>query len=91
MPEARARRVRRTKTQWVEIIRRFETSGLGSRKFCRRNGLALSSLQRWRGRLGSMSRTAFVELVPEGPSSDPAPSWSLEVSLPSGVCLRFRG
>ena len=90
MPEARARRVRRNKAQWREILRRFESSGVGSRQFCRRNGLALSSLQRWRQRLGSTSATDFVELVPER-SSDPAPSWSLEISLPGGVCLRFRG
>jgi hypothetical protein len=91
MPKRRAGRVRRTEKQWVEILRRFESSGESSRPFCRREGLALSSLQRWRQRLGETPATRFVELVPAEPSGTPAESWSLEVSLPNGVSLRFRG
>jgi len=91
MPKSRTGRVRRTEKQWTKILRRFESSGEGSRQFCRREGLALSSLQRWRQRLGTTSATRFVELVPGGPAEATAMSWSLEVSLPHGVSLRFRG
>jgi hypothetical protein len=92
MPRSRTGRVlRRSEKEWIEILRRFESSGEGSRQFCRREGLALSSLQRWRQRLGTPCATRFVELVPEAPAESTAMSWSLEVSLPHGVSLRFRG
>jgi hypothetical protein len=91
MPKSRSNRTRRTKAQWTEILRQFESSGEDSRGFCRREGLALSSFQRWRSRLGSVAGTDFVELVPASSPSDAALTWSLDVSLPGGVCLRFQG
>ncbi len=91
MPKSRSNRTRRTKAQWTEILRQFESTGQDSRGFCRREGLALSSFQRWRRRLGSVAGTDFVELVPTSSPSIPSSSWSLDVSLPSGVSLRFQG
>jgi hypothetical protein len=91
MPKRRTGRVRRTEKQWSEILRRLDASGEGSRQFCRREGLALSSLQRWRRRLEPAPAGRFVELVPTAPPEASAASWSLVVSLPSGVSLRFRG
>lgn len=89
MPTSHRRRKRRTKAQWTEILQRFESSRLGSREFCRREGLSLSSLQRWRGRIRSAG--GFVELVPTtAPGTHPT-SWALELSFPNGVCLRLRG
>jgi hypothetical protein len=94
MPRNRRHRQRRTEAEWTEILDRFKASALGGREFCRREGLALSSFQRWRNRAGRPSgRSALVELVP---SSTPAPAvrksdWELELSLPNGVCLRLRG
>lgn len=84
-------RVRRDGKQWSEILRRFESSGLDTREFCRREGLALSSFQRWRSRLGSAAAAEFVELVPTSTPNDPSASWSFEVSLPNGASLRFQG
>ena len=83
-------RVRRTKKEWEEILRRFESSGLGPREYCRREGLPLSSLQRWRNRLGSRVAAEFVELTPSA-TEPTTPNWELEVSLPNGVRLQFRG
>ena len=91
MPRKRRRGLRRNEKQWIEILRRFESSGLGSRQFCQSNGLPLSSLQRWRSRLGSVPPAKFVELVPAAPERAAAASWSLEVSLPGGASLRFQG
>jgi hypothetical protein len=90
MPRKRTRGVRRSEKQWTEILRRFEGSGLGSREFCRRDGVALSSLQRWQRRLGSAQPAKFLEIVPPASSSTAGMSWSLEVSLPNGASLRFQ-
>ena len=90
MPKKRSRGVRRSEQQWIEILRRFESSGLGSRQFCHRDGLPLSSLQRWKRRLGSVPPAKFVEIVPPASEGVAVTSWSLEVSLPGGATLRFR-
>ena len=90
MPRAR-RRKRRTKSDWTKILRRFESSDLTVREFCRREGLALSSFQRWRSRLGSVGPAEFVELVPTVAEAVPSTAWSLDIALPNGVRLRFRG
>ncbi len=93
MPSSRAGRVRRTEEQWIEIFRRLQSSGVSAQQFCRREGLALSSLQNWRRRLKvkSAAPARFVELVPAAAAEAHSAPWSLEVSLPNGVCLRFRG
>jgi hypothetical protein len=92
MPKSRSSRRRRTEAQWSEILGRFESSGLDAIEFCRREGLALSSLQRWRRRQDSATAAEFVELVPTTTPATPSPSaWSFDVGLPNGVCLRFRG
>jgi hypothetical protein len=91
MPKSRSNRTRRTKAQWTEILQRFESSGQDARGFCRREGVALSSFQRWRRQLGCVADTEFVELLPDTSSSDEASTWSLDVSLPNGVNLRFQG
>jgi len=96
MPNSRRNRTRRTKTQWSKILERLDLSDQDPQEFCRREGLALSSLQRWRRQLGTVAPTGFVELVPTlSPSTEstnvPHGSWSLNVSLPNGVSLRFQG
>ena len=91
MPKKKSRRPRRDKQQWTEIFKRFDSSGLSTREFCRREDLALSSFQRWRRRLGSVASAEFVEIVPTVPSVATPSGWSLDVALPNGVCLRFQG
>ncbi len=91
MPKHLSKRTRYSKSEWTEILRRFETSGLGSREFCRREELAPSSFQRWRRQIGSVATAEFVELVPSVSPNEETPSWSLDVSLPNGVNLRFQG
>ena len=80
---------RRTKAEWIAILDRFRSSGLTRMEFCRREGVPLSSLQRWQRRLGSEVSEGFVELAP-GPTPATSP-WELEIALPNGVQLRFRG
>jgi len=91
MPKSRSKRTRRTKAQWIEILRRFESSRLAPREFSRRESLALSSFQRWHRRLGTVAPAEFVDLVPTPSASVPSANWTLDVSLPNGVSLRFQG
>lgn len=92
MPSRRSKRIRRTPAQWRGILRQFEASELNSREFCRREGLSLSSLQRWRAKGRPAAREArFVELAPPAPATGPARGWALEIELPTGLCIRVKG
>jgi hypothetical protein len=91
MPRSRGLRQRRSEAEWKEILRRFAASSVSARDFCRREGLALSSLQRWRARLGdSSARGEFVELRAAPARAVPAAEWTVELTLPGGVSLRLR-
>lgn len=85
-------RIRRTESQWRELVRRFEASNLSQAAFCERESLTVSSLQRWCKLLREADADAFVE-IPVPASSSPARSrrWSLDVTLPDGIVLRFQG
>ena len=45
-------RARRTAAQWRKLIERFDRSGQTRGKFCAANGLALSTFDLWRRKLG---------------------------------------
>ena len=92
MPKQESVRKRGSALQWSDLLQRYESSGLTQEKFCLRHGLALSSFQRWRRRLRARRATAdFVEIVSASNAAPPPATWSLEVSLPGGVSLRFGG
>jgi hypothetical protein len=82
--------VRRSRKEWAGILQRFDSSGLAPQEYCRREGLPLSSFQRWRSRLTTGTTAEFVELGPSSPESTRS-GWELEVILPHGVRLQFRG
>ena len=98
------RRVRRTAAQWRKLIERFGRSGQTRGKFCAANGLALSTFDLWRRKLGQTQAAAdeaqpeslFVELAnatePAGPSRTAAGTgaWEVEVELGAGMVLRLR-
>jgi hypothetical protein len=85
------RRVRRGEGHWKDVLRRFEGSGQSITAFCRQEGVPLSSFQRWRRRLGGEAVPKFVEILPAKAAQVPASSWALELALPNGAVLRFRG
>lgn len=85
------RRVRRGEGHWADVLRRFEGSGQSVTAFCRQEGVPLSSFQRWRRRLGRDAAPKFVELVPARSAPVPSSNWALELALPNGAVLRFRG
>lgn len=90
MPRS-SRRRRRTEAEWTKILSRFDSSDQSAHEFCRREHLSLSSFQRWRSRLGRSGTAEFVELLPAQPVTTAEPAWSLDIALPNGVQLRFRG
>ena len=83
-------KVLRSEAEWRTICARFAQSGLGPREFCQRESIALGSFKKWYQRWADSGRQpgAFVELV-----APPVPRdvWAVEVELPSGVRVRFRG
>jgi len=98
-------RVRRQDSEWRELIARWRGSGESIRTFCQKQGIRISSFQRWRRRLSQ----APVPQRAEGRSQEASPDfvavsvnegalsitsasgWSLEVALPNGTTLRFQG
>jgi len=96
-------RTRRTAAQWRKLIERFDRSGQTRGKFCAANGLALSTLDLWRRKLGEAQAPAdeappeslFVELTnatePAGSRSAAGTgAWEVELELGAGVVLRLR-
>ncbi len=88
-------RIRRTETEWKKIVHNFLASGLNAKEFCRREKLDRNNLSRWRRQLSTSPGVAkFVPLMPRAkPSAEipPRSGWELDVSLPGGVHLQFRG
>ena len=98
VPESQVKK-HRSSSEWKVLLERQEQSGLSQREFCRREGVSLSSFSRHRRELLARSN-AFVELrpydveplpQPESSSTVQGEPWSVEVSLPNGCLLRFRG
>ena len=96
-------RSRRTAAQWRKLIERFEGSGQTRGNFCSANGLALSTFDLWRRKLGETQAAAdeehreslFVELAnaTEPAGCRPAAGtgeWEVELELGAGVVLRLR-
>ena len=82
--------VRRPESEWTKILQRYDESGLTLRAFCRQERVSPESLRLWRQKLSESDSSKFVELQP--PSAvEASPQWELEVALPNGVQLRFRG
>jgi len=98
------RRARHTAAQWRKLIERFDRSGQTRGNFCAAHGLALSTFDLWRRKLGEAQAPAdeahpeslFVELTnatePAGLSRTAvgAGAWEVELELGAGVVLRLR-
>ncbi len=86
----RKRQVKRTKSQWQAIIKKFEQSDLTIKDFCIRESLVLSTFKRWQQNLSDKLPAQFVDLSPRSTPVPPT-GWELEIKLPNGVHLQFRG
>jgi transposase-like protein len=87
-------RVRRTRSEWQRILKRFTRSGVTVAAFCEREEISPSVFAAWKRKLGEteVEESGFVEWLP--PSVPPSPTSSeggeFELSLPGGVVLRWK-
>ncbi len=82
-----------SRTQWEQLMARYEASNLTQRKFCSQQGIAYSSFCYWRKQLRTPEAVEaavgpLIEL-PVLPSAE-VPSWRVELDLGDGVILRVR-
>lgn len=76
---------RRSEAEWQKIVSRYQSSGLSQAKFCKRECIAPSTLQKWRKRLsGSESFISLPAIIPQ------SSHYQLEVELPSGAVIRIK-
>ena len=97
-------RARRTAAQWRELVEQFERSGQARGEFCTAHGLAPSTFDLWRRKLGATPpavageappEALFVELTSPVPAAASGVSsglgaWEVELELGAGVVLRLR-
>ena len=88
------RRRRHTPAQRARIVARFHHSGLSRAQFARRQGLVLSTLDRWlaelKGARKDRSPVVFKELRLAQPLASSATAWALEIITPEGLTVRLR-
>jgi len=89
MSESTKRRIRRSQTEWQQLIDDQTDSGQTQAAFCAANGISVASLQNWKRRLAAeVSPEPWLELgtlAQQGTSA-----WDIELDLGDGVCLRLR-
>ena len=82
-------KVHRTIGEWREIFSRCEESGLRPREFCQKELIQWASFIRWQRKLNTTKTSnGFVQVKTLAP---PSSSWTLEITLPNSIELRFRG
>ena len=93
--------MRRTKEEWVDIVRSFSASGMNVHRYCLAEGLGEQSLRNWVKRINGTSKQAihypavgFVEILP-GREHTVRPTAKAGPSLPTtdgcGLVVRFPG
>ena len=84
---------RRSASEGVELVARYQASGLTQREFADENGVTVSTLQYWlrKARGGEAEEEAeqfrFVEVI--GEEAEGAPSGGVAMELGDGLTLRF--
>ena len=92
MTESHRRHVRRSRSDWQQLIDEQARSGQSQRAFCAARALSAKSFQHWKRQLAATAAapsSPWLELgaLPERPV---ATGWDLELELGAGVCLRLR-
>ena len=82
------KRMRRSATQWRELIEQQTNSELSIEAFCHKQGIATSNFYKWRNQLDKPSRgvgSNWVALPTERETC-----WDIELVLPGDVTLRMK-
>jgi hypothetical protein len=90
MSETHRRHVRRSRSDWQQLIDEQARSGQSQRAFCAARALSAKSFQHWKRQLSAAASPSptWLELGPLRESA--ATGWDLELELGDGVCLRLR-
>ena len=99
-------RIRRSESQWAELIARFDASGLPATTFCQQQGIVYGTFTRRRRLAAGIGKSAasppaaddWLSIDLAGGNDDlghasserTAADWDIELSLPGGVQLRLR-
>ena len=82
-----ARRVRRTRAEWQQIIGEYENANLTQKEFCVENNLGSVSFSKWYHRLRQNQDTGFVALV--APDALPSKQTPIAMEKTSGFEVRL--
>ena len=83
-------RLRRSQSEWEQIMERYRISGLSEAAFCKREKLSRSRFVVWRRELrrSATKSVPFVEVMPVEPP--PKATGEFELTLPGDVTLRWK-
>jgi len=92
MTETLRRHVRRSRSEWQQLIDEQARSGLSQRAFCAARALSATSFQHWKRQLAATAAAPPAAWLDLGsfPERAPATGWDVELELGAGVCLRLR-
>jgi transposase-like protein len=90
--------VSRSFDEWKEIVSEWQVSGISAAAFVRQRGLAPSSFDKWRKKVGESGReknasevARFVEIRPHGHEVSPRQSASMTIKFASNVRVVLKG
>jgi hypothetical protein len=88
-------RRRRTRAEAEQVASKYEGSGLSRVEFCRKHGLSLATLARYRkrqaqGKAAPGNRWVSVEVAGAGPTLASRGNSGLAVALPGGLRIEVR-
>ena len=92
MTENTRRHVRRSPSEWQQLIDEQARSGQSQRAFCAARALSVKSFQHWKRQLAATAASPSLPWLELGalPERPVATGWDLELELGDGVCLRLR-
>jgi hypothetical protein len=90
MTESPGRHVRRSPSEWQQLIDEQARSGQSQTAFCAARAVSTTSFQHWKRRLSAAASpsSTWLDLGPLRESV--ATGWDIELDLGAGVCLRLR-
>ena len=86
-------KVRRRRSQWVDLIAQYESSGMSYRAFCQSQGLQLSSFKSWRYLLNKEKRKPVespdIKMLHVSVAKVPVEQSLLRFCFPNGLELKI--